>query len=80
VRGDVTPLLSVIGSYIFNDEVSFSVLYFWQVVKIVQLLLSYPDIYSDIGVISPYSAQVTLAVPCPSPKLILMLAPSQAQQ
>jgi len=34
------------------------VLYFWQVVKIVQLLLSYPDIYSDIGVISPYSAQV----------------------
>jgi len=28
------------------------------VVKIVQLLLSYPDIYSDVSVISPYSAQV----------------------
>ncbi len=55
-------------------------LYFWQVVKIVQLLLSYPDIYGDIGVISPFSAQVTLAVSCPSPRLILMLAPSHTQQ
>ncbi len=54
--------------------------YFWQVVKVVQLLLSYPDVYSDIGVISPCNAQVTLAVSCPSPILILMLVPSQAQQ
>jgi hypothetical protein len=57
VRGNAMSLLIIIGSCILMMG-RVALVCLWQVVKIVQLLLSCPDTSGDIGVIAPYSAQV----------------------